>query len=386
MKNRIKAEITNVMEELVGISKYLYENPELGHKEFKAEAYLTAFLKANGFDLEHSICDIPTAFKATYDSKKVGPKIAFLCEYDALPGIGHGCGHNLIAAMGIGGALGLKSVIDEVGGSIAVFGTPAEETSGGKVTLSEKGAFEGVTVAMIAHPAAVTKESGTTLALNAYQFEFFGKTAHAAGCPEKGINSLDAVISTFNNVNTLRQYIGRDVRIHGIISEGGKAPNVIPDYAVAKFYVRAATKKELEEVSEKVLNCARSASLSTGAELKISNFELSNADLRTNKVLSEAFNNNILLLGETEIEKADAPSGSSDMGNVSYVVPSIHPMIGMGNKELVGHTVEFAACTQTEKGKEALYKGASALALTGYDVLTSPELVEKILEEFNKIQ
>lgn len=385
MKEIIKAEINNLMEELTGISKYLYDNPELGHKEFKASALLESFLLKKGFTVEHGICDLPTAFKATYESGKAGPKIAFLCEYDALPGIGHGCGHNLIASMGVGGALGLKAVLDKIGGSIEVFGTPAEETDGAKVTLAEKGAFQGVDAAMIAHPSGVTKESGNTLALNAYTFEFFGKTAHAAGCPEKGINALDAVIATFNNINALRQYIGKDSRIHGIISEGGKAPNVIPDYAVANFYVRAATKKQLQDISKKVLNCAKAGAMTSGAELKISRFELSNDDLRTNQALSQAFNCNLVLLGETEIEKADAPSGSSDMGNVSYIAPSIHPMIGMANKDLAGHTVEFAACTQSEKGKEALFKGACALAFTGYDVITTPELLKKIKEEFSNL-
>ncbi len=385
MKEKIKAEIQEQRNNLERISKYLYDNPELGHEEFKAAALLESFLSDNGFAVEHGIYDLQTAFKATYESRKSGPKIAYLCEYDALPGIGHGCGHNMIASMGVGAAIGLKAVIDDIGGSIVVFGTPAEETYGAKVTLAAKGAFEGVAVSMLAHPSAVTKESGRTLALSPYRFEFFGKTAHAAACPEKGINALDAVISTFNNINTLRQYIGKDVRIHGIISHGGTAPNVIPDYAAANFYVRAASKKQMADLSAKVINCAKAAALSTDAELKISNFELANDDLITNLSLSEAFNNNLRLLGETEIEKADAPSGSSDMGNVSYVVPSIHPMIGIGNKDLIGHSVEFAAYTQTEKAKEALFKGACALAFTGYDVITSKELLKNITEEFNNI-
>lgn len=385
MKEKIKAEIKSQMKNLENISQYLYENPELGHKEFKACALLANFLTENGFTTQQGICGLPTAFRADFISGRPGPTVAYLCEYDALPGIGHGCGHNLIAAMGVGGALGLKSVIDEVGGNIVVFGTPAEETDGAKVTLSEKGAFKGVTAAMMVHPSGVSKESGSSLALNALQFEFFGKTAHASGCPEKGINALDAVLATFNNINALRQYIGSTARIHGIISEGGKAPNVVPDYAVCKFYVRSAAKKHLQEISEKVINCAKAAGLSTGAELKVSNFEFSNDDLRTNSVLSEAFNNNLRQLGETEIEKAEAPSGSSDMGNVSYIVPSIHPYIGMKNKALAGHTVEFAACTQSKEGKEALFNGACALAFTGFDIISSKDLTGKILEEFKNI-
>lgn len=385
MKEKIKAKVKSLMRDLEGISKFLYDNPELSSQEFKASAYLEDYLEKHGFIVEGGICELPTAFKAVYDSKIDGPQIAFLCEYDALPKIGHGCGHNLIAVMGIGGALGLKSVIDEIGGSIVVFGTPAEEICAGKAIMAKKGAFEGVTAAMIVHPAGVTKESGRTLAINALKFEFFGKTAHASSCPEKGINALDAVILSFNNINTLRQYIGKDARIHGIISEGGKAPNVIPDYAEAKFYIREGTKKQLKELSDKVISCVKAAAFSTGAELKISNFELGSEDLQTNSVLSQAFNENLIALGEVKIEKADAPSGSSDMGNVSYVVPAIHPMIGMGDENLAGHTVEFAACTQTEKGKEALFKGACALAFTGFDIIACPELKDKIFQEFMNI-
>jgi amidohydrolase len=386
MKEKIKEKVKSLMKDLEGISKFLYDNPELGGQEFKASAYLEEYLEKQGFTVEAGICNLPTAFKATYKSKMEGPQIAFLCEYDALPQIGHGCGHNLIAAMGVGGALGLKAIIDEIGGSIVVFGTPAEEICAGKAIMAEKGAFEGVAAALMAHPAGVTKESGTTLAINALKFEFFGKTAHAASCPEKGINALDAVISTFNSINALRQHIGKDARIHGIISDGGKAPNIIPDYAAAKFYVREGTKKQLKELSDKVINCAKAAALSTGTEVKISNFERGSEDLRTNSALSKAFNENLLDLGEVKIEKADGPSGSTDMGNLSYVVPAIHPMIGIGDENLAGHTVELAACTQSEKGREALLKGACALAFTGFDVITCAELREKVSEEFMNIQ
>ncbi|TDT62297.1 M20 family metallopeptidase [Fonticella tunisiensis] len=385
MKEKIKAKVSEIMGELEEISRFLYENPELGNQEFKAAEKLEGFLRRYGFNIEHGVYGIETAFKATYDSNKDGAKIAFLCEYDALPEIGHGCGHNLIAAMGVGAAVGLQSIIDEIGGSIVVFGTPAEETNGAKVKMAAEGAFNGITAAMLVHPSAVTKESGSSLAINAYQFEFFGKTAHASGCPEKGINALDAVIATFNNINALRQYIGKDARIHGIISKGGEAPNIIPDYAAAKFYVRAATKKQLKEISDRVIKCAEAGALAAGAKLKVSNFELSNDDLRTNSVLSETFSENLRALGEVEIEKSEGPSGSTDMGNVSYAAPSIHPYIGLGDKELVGHSREFAAATQSEKGKEALFKGACAMAMTGYDVIVSPELQQRIWDEFKKI-
>ncbi|OFI06289.1 p-aminobenzoyl-glutamate hydrolase subunit B [Clostridium acetireducens DSM 10703] len=384
MKEKIKNSIKNVMEELSSISKYIYENPEEGHKEFKASSILEDFLQKQGFEVEKAVYGIETAFKATYDSKKEGAKIAYLCEYDALPEIGHGCGHNLISSMSIGAGIGLKSVIDDIGGSIAIFGTPAEETSGAKVKMVEEGAFKDVTAAMMVHPGPVTEKSGTSLALQAVQFEFHGKSAHAAKYPEKGVNALDGTILTFNNINALRQHIPSDVRIHGIINHGGKAPNIVPDYASAQFYIRAKNKQILEDVSNKVKHCAEAAAMATGSNVKISNFELSYDNMVTNYTLSEAFINNLKDLGEKDIlDKSDA-HGSLDMGNVSNVVPAIHTWVGVGNKNLVLHTKEFADFTQSDSAKEAVYKGACALALTGYDIIISKELREKIQQEFKE--
>lgn len=382
MKNRIHDVINTAMNELVEISEFLYRNPELGYQEYKAVALLTERAAKHEFIVERGIYGIDTAFRAVYDSAKKGPKIAFLCEYDALPGIGHGCGHNLIAAMGFGAAIGLKAVIDDIGGSIVILGTPAEETDGGKIPMVEKGAFADIDVAMMVHPNSITEESGVSLAKHALQFEFTGKTAHAAQSPEKGINALDAVIQTFNGVNALRQHVTDDVRIHGIITEGGKAPNIVPDYAVAQFYVRAADNEKRDIVAEKVIACAQGAALSTGATLKVFNFEKSFDALKTNGALSTLFNSNLRELGEKEIHRGKSGVVSLDMGNVSYAVPSIHPWIGLGNPELVLHTKEFADFTQTELGKKALFKGACALAMTAYDVLSSPKALQNIRREF----
>lgn len=382
MKNTIINEITNRMEELSGISKYLYENPELGDEEFQAVKLLTEYFSKNGFAVENSIYGLSTTFRAVYDSRKEGANIAFFCEYDALPQIGHGCGHNLISAMSAGAALGLKAVLDEIGGKVTVFGTQAEETSGVKGILADKGAFEGVTVAMMAHPNAVSEESGTSLALNALKFEYFGKAAHAAAIPEKGINALDGVILLYNGINALRQHVTGDVRIHGIISQGGAAPNIVPDYAEAKFYVRSKDKENLETVVAKVKECAEGAARMTGATVRISNFENSYDNLRTNTALSKLFSVNLLELGETEVRPAGDGIGSIDMGNVSHAVPAIHPWIGVGDISLIIHSKEFAEHTVTGKGRSTIYKGACALALTGYDVITSKENQEKIKEEF----
>lgn len=382
MKDKITKEISRRMEELAGISRYLYENPELGDREYKAVKLLTEYFSKNGFTVESRIYGLETTFRAVYDSQKEGANIAFFCEYDALPQIGHGCGHNLISAMSAGAALGLKSVLDEIGGKITVFGTQAEETSGVKGTLADKGAYKGVTAAMMAHPSAVSAESGSSLALNAIKFEFFGKTAHAAAVPEKGINALDGVILMYNGINALRQHVTNDVRIHGIISSGGAAPNIVPDYAEAKFYIRAREKKNLEGVVAKVKNIAEGAAKMTGATVKYGKFENSYDDLITNRTLSNLFSANLRAAGEAEIHPAAGGVGSIDMGNVSHAVPAIHPWIGVGDPSLIIHSKEFAEHTVTEQGRATIKKGAYALAATAYDVITSEENREKIKAEF----
>ena len=382
MKAKITDEISNKLDELSGISKYLYENPELGNEEYKAVKLLTEYFSKNGFTVENPIYGLSTTFRAVYDSHKEGANIALFCEYDALPDIGHGCGHNLISSMSVGAALGLKSVLDEIGGKVTVFGTQAEETSGVKGVLAKMGAYKDVTVAMMAHPNAVSEESGTSLALNAIKFEYFGKAAHAAAIPEKGINALDGVILLYNGINALRQHVTSDVRIHGIISKGGVAPNIVPDNAEAKFYIRSQEKSNLETVVAKVKECAEGAAKMTGAAVEITNFENSYDNLRTNKVLSALFTANLRDLGETEIRPASNGIGSIDMGNVSHAVPAIHPWIGVGDPSLIIHSKEFANYTMTEMGKATIYKGACALALTAYDVITSKENQEKIKEEF----
>lgn len=384
LKEKISEAVSSVMNELTDISKSLYENPELGYEEFKSSRLLGDFFKIHGFELDMGIYNIETAFKAMYNSSKDGPKIAFLCEYDALPGIGHGCGHNLISSISLGAAVGLKSIIDQIGGTIVIFGTPAEETSGAKVALARQGAFSNIDAAMIVHPSPVTEESGSSLALTAVQFEYFGKSSHAAASPEKGINALEAAILTYNNINSLRQYVTSDVKIHGIIKEGGKAANIIPDYAAVQFYVRAAKNKYRDEVADRVINCAKAASDAVGTKLKVSYFEEPYDDLNTNKTLSKLFNQNLLALGESEIRSASASFGSVDMGNVSQVVPAIHPWLGIGDSDLALHTKEFADYTQTENGKNTIYKGACAMAMTAFDVIVSKEIQNEIKEEFEK--
>lgn len=381
MKDIIIKELEKIKSQLYNLSDYIYNNPELGNQEFKALDKLTSFLKENNFKVETGIVNKATAFRAEYKGTKEGPKVAFLCEYDALPAVGHGCGHNMIGTMGVGAAVALSKVLDKIGGEIVVLGTPAEECDGAKVYMAEKGVFNGVDAAMILHPSQVTSESGTSLAMDAIQFHFKGKASHAAAEPEAGINALDAVILTFNGINALRQHVTSDVRIHGIVKEGGVAANIVPDSATAQFYVRSLKREYLNEVVEKVKNVARGAALMTGATLEISNYEVSYDNMKTNKTLSEVFNNNLKLAGEPEILPAPENLGSIDMGNVSYVVPSIHPHIGIGC-DAPSHSREFADATVTEYAHEALVRGAAALALSGYDVITDAALLETIKKEF----
>ncbi|MDF2631905.1 MAG: amidohydrolase [Caproiciproducens sp.] len=384
MKNLINHQLDHLQDVLFALSDSIGQNPELGMVEYQSAAKLTGLLADHGFTVDMNICGYETAFKAVYDSGKVGPTIAFLAEYDALPEIGHGCGHNMIGVMAAGAGIGLSKVLADIGGRVIVLGTPAEETMGAKVAMANQGVLADVDAAILVHPHNKTHASGISLAMDALQFEFKGHTSHAAAAPEKGINALDAVIQTFNAINALRQHVTSDVRIHGIITKGGVAANVVPDHAVAQFYVRAKRRKALAEVAEKVKNCARAAALATGAELTISNYEISYDDMNTNQKLSEAFSTNLLAVGEAKVNPPPESFGSIDMGNVSYVAPAIHPYIGIGDETLVGHTVEMAAATCTPAAHQALLRGAKAMALTGFDLITNANLLAEIKAEFDQ--
>ena len=377
MKNILLEKGQELHEKLCEISDYIYKNPELGNQEYKAAEVLTSFLKEHNFEIEKGLLGIETAFRAIYDSKKEGPTIGYLCEYDALPKIGHGCGHNMIGVMSSGAAVALSKVLDEIGGKIIVYGTPAEETNGGKVILAEAGVFDELDAAMIVHPDGETRASGSSSALYPIRFIYKGKTAHAASCPEKGINALNSVIKLFNGIDALRQHVTPDVKMHGIITKGGVAANIVPDEAVADFYFRASTKERVTEVIEKVKKIAEGAALMTGATLEMERYELPYDDLKTNEKLSEMFNENLRALGITDINPGKATGGSSDIGNVSHVAPTIHPYIGITDCPMIGHSVEMAKATTTKKAHDRLLIAALAMAYTGYDVIVRNESLRK---------
>ena len=268
------------------MSDFIYENPELGNEEYKAVEVLTSFLEEHNFKVEREFLDIKTAFRATFESSKPGLTVGYLCEYDALPEIGHGCAHNMIGTMSAGAGVVLSKVIEEIGGKIIVYGTPAEETNGAKVFFAEAGVFDELDAAMILHPDAETSRSGTSVALYPLQFTYKGKTAHAASCPHEGINALNSVIQLFNGIDALRQHVTPDVRMHGIITKGGVAANIVPDEAVAQFYFRAAKKETVDELLVKVKKIAEGAALMTGATLSMERYELPYDNLITNENLS----------------------------------------------------------------------------------------------------
>lgn len=366
-------------------SLYIGQNPELGHEEFKAFERLTRLLEDFGFSVERGALDIPTAFIACYKADKPGPKIGFLAEFDALPEIGHACGHHLICSMSIAAAVGLKAVIDETGGEIRVYGTPAEETKGAKVPMSAAGLFDDLDAALMAHPYYAYEHSGSSLAMDAVQFEYYGKPAHAAANPEEGVNALDAVLQLFNSINALRQQLASHVRIHGIIKEGGTAANIIPEYAVAQFYVRSANRPYTDQTVKKVLQCAEGAALQTGCRLQVSNYEFSYDELATNPVLSKAYTDNLTALGipEEDIETGK-DHGSLDLGNVSRRCPSIHPFVKVIDERHLLHTKEFRDLAMEDRAMEGMLFGAKALAATAYDVITVPGLAASIRESFNR--
>ena len=370
MKEKLKTLSQELKADLAALSDYIHDNPELGHVEFKACAALTQYLASHDFKVKTSLEGIETAFMATYDSGLPGPSVAFLCEYDALPEIGHGCGHNMIGAMSAGAGVLLSKVMNEVGGKVFVFGTPAEETNGAKVPLTAAGYFDDMDAVMMAHPGDKTQSSGTSLAIEPIEFKYTGKTSHAAASPEKGINALNSVIALYNGIDALRQHVTPDVRMHGVITSGGVAANVVPDEAVTQWYFRAATKEGLAVVLEKVRAIGEAAALMTGATLEMHQYELAYDDLKTNQVLSDTFDENLRQLGITDIVPKEGGMGSIDIGNVSNVAPTIHPYIAVTACPTVGHTREMAAATTTPLAHDRLMITVVALAQTGYDVLS----------------
>lgn len=373
---------------LYQLSQDIHSHPEMGLQEVYACARQTELLRQYGFTVETPYCGGETAYCAVYHGKQPGPKIAFLAEYDALPEIGHGCGHNLICTTAIGGAIAARGYADDFGGTLYVFGTPAEETNGYKVILAERGIFDDIDAAILVHPAAADADFANMMAMCAVRFTFHGRPAHAAGSPEEGVNALDAMISFFTMVNALRQETRPDARIHGIITKGGVKANIIPDLTEAEFYVRGGRYAYMEQLTEKVKNCARGAALGAGCTVEIEKCEATYKDIRNNQALAALVTEELELLGVQDIRRAEGtpPNGSSDVGDVSYCCPAIHAMMGItGGRPCALHTPEFAACAGSREAfdKACLYMQATANAAGR--LLSEPETLAQLKAEFNRV-
>lgn len=388
LKGRVLAEVDKLEDVLTTTSLAIHEDPEVAFKEYNASKLLAEHLKAHGFKLTLPAAGLETGFLAVKKSSP-GRRIALLAEYDALPEIGHGCGHNLIAPAALGAGIAVGELITETGGEVAVFGTPAEEGGWGKVNFCEMGAFDDVDVVLTTHPyadAQVWVSGSSTLAVKQLAFAFHGRPTHAAATPHLGINALDAVLQTFSAINALRQHLKDDVRIHGIITDGGKIPNMVPEYARAQFYARSADSKYLEEVIEKLANCARGAALTTGAELKadLSSPMLKNVVNITS--LLGIFDSNAESLGLKHLILGGVMPASTDLGNVSQVCPTsvfLFP-ITEPSIRISFHTTEFAAAAATSLALKNMVSASKLMALMALDVLTNQILCEEARKELNE--
>ena len=384
IKQQIMQEVDALAEELYTLSKKLYDNPEVAFEERQTCETLSSYLETQGFAVERGVGEVETAFYAKLPGKETKPKLAFLAEYDALPKIGHGCGHNLIAAASLGAGIALSRHLNGIDGSMVIVGTPAEEGGGGKVMLINAGVFDDIDAAVMFHPSSRNSVGSDSLGRIKFNVEFFGKTAHAAGGPEEGLNALDAIVSLFCNIGLLRQQLKDEARVHGVILKGGEVPNVIPDYTSAQFYVRALDLDYLEVVYEKVCNCAKGAALATGTEVKITEYPLRYEPRKRSHELEKIFQHYMEELGLEVEEEESGKMGSTDLGNLSRRLPAIHPYLAIMDKSIAGHSVEMAEATLTPRGQKAMLNAAKMLALTAYDYLSSEELQVKVAEEFGR--
>ncbi|WP_036783438.1 M20 family metallopeptidase [Pontibacillus chungwhensis] len=371
------------------VSHRIHENPEIGNEEYYASETLCGLLEQEGFEVTREIPEHDTAFIARKKGRDKGPKIGFLAEYDALPGLGHACGHNIIGTTSVAAAISLSKVLDQTGGEVVVLGTPAEEggpNGSAKGTFVRHGLVQDLDACMMVHPSNQTNGTSASLAVDPLDFEFFGQSAHAAAKPEYGINALDGVIQLFNGVNAIRQHVTDDVRLHGVILDGGVAPNIVPDYARARFFVRAASREACNEVTAKVKRIAEGAALTTGATVKVTPIQNGVDNLVLNERFDTAFREKAIALGEDYVNEGREGIGSTDAGNISQVVPTIHPYIKIGPSDLVPHTDAFREAAKSERGDQALITGAKALALTGIDLLTNHALLQEVQAEFQAKQ
>ena len=390
LQDRLDESIQQHQDEYIAIAKDIHAHPETGNNEYYASGLLTQLLEKNGFTVTKNVVGHETAFYAVKDSGKPGTTIAYLAEYDALIDIGHACGHNIIGVTSIAAAIALSDVLDETGGKVIVLGTPAEEGGlrgkGGpngnvKARFVEHGYLEDVDAALMVHPSGKTRLTGPTLANNHLYFHFYGKPSHAGSSPHKGINALDALVLLYNGISVLRQQLPDGVRVHGIITNGGQAPNVIPEYASAHYYIRAHTREEVLALEPRIRAIAEGVALATGTTVKIEH-QVGPRDFRINHTLNGVLLTEFTDAGEYVELKEKEGLGSTDAGDISHAVPTAHPYIKIGPDDLIGHTVAFREAANSEQGYSALVTGAQVLARTGLRLLTDQALLQEAKDEF----
>jgi amidohydrolase len=385
VKMQARAAIDDVAGEVVELSRRIQSSPEIAYEEVQAARWVADLLHKHGFQIDRGIGGVETAFGASCSGKAEGPTIALIAEYDALPAVGHGCGHNLIAAGAVGAALGVSSQLPRLNGTLKVFGTPAEECTsqpGGKIRLLEAGLFEDVDACIMFHPWTATQLVGRDLAVAALDISFRGKAAHAAADPWRGANALDGVLLTYMNINALRQHVKSDVRIHGIVTHGGDAPNVVPDYASARFAARSVDKDYLQEIVARIEDCAQGAALATGTQVEMQNLVTLENTL-PNQVLAQLVRANLDAEGLEYDDDVFLP-GSTDFGNLSQRVPSFWFMLKTHREGLNWHSREVADEAVSEYAHSAMISGAKVLAGSCLDLFLDPSLVEQARQEFQQ--
>lgn len=365
---------------MVALSRDIHAHPEIMFEERYAAAALTAALADQGFEVQRGAGGLETAFVAL-SGANAGPTVAFIAEYDALPGIGHACGHNLIATSALAAGFALNRVIDRLPGQIAVIGTPAEEGGGGKVTMRDAGVFAHVDAVMMTHMAMETVTNPVFLAVAPIEIAFHGKASHAAAAPEAGINALDALIQFFNGMNALRQHVRSDARMHGIILNGGQAANIVPEFASAKYVVRARDTAYVRALVDKARACAEAAALATGARLEFNALKPLE-HVASNGVMADLYGEKLRLLGwsSSDVQK-DGPA-STDMGALSHAVPAIHPLVQIADFPVAWHTPEFREASWSDRGQEGMRVAAKAMALAALDLLVKPGMLAAVKAEF----
>jgi amidohydrolase len=382
IKDQIAQAVDRLGDDLEALSHRIHANPELGYHEVKASGWLAEFLTAHGFEVERGVAGVETAFRAEIATGD-GPTIAIMCEYDALPGIGHACGHNVIATAGVGAGAALATLRERLPkGRVLVVGTPAEEGGGGKIRLIRGGVFQHVDAAMMIHGWDRWIPHQDLLGVDRMTFEFTGKAAHASADPWEGVNALDAAVQTYNNISMLRQQVRPTARIHGIINHGGVAPNIIPEFAAATFYVRAAEIPYLRELKRRVVACAEAAARATGTTLKVVEHDTAYEPMRRLERYLDVWRENARRLGVTLSAEVKDRLGSSDVGNVSQVVPTIQPLAKIAPDGTPIHSRPFLEAAVTKLARDGMLTAAKAMAMTAVDLLGDAGLLDKIRQEF----